>query len=743
MAFAFFRKRQKLIFLIMVLLMVSFLIGFQGFSMLFSTDPEEVEIGQSRFGKISNGMIQQARSDLDLLSLMLGALGRGSEQVQAYQQLRTGGTDEMTGALGYALLLRQAGEEGFMPIEGEVNALIQRFVDNGLDYEGLARNLRQNRGLPETALRGVLARWLTVYSAYRAQSVLVPPSEQQLAKLYRDFNERMAVEAVRVPASAFLEEVGEPTDEQVREMFQTYRNRLGGEFAGINRFDFGYLRPARVDLAYLFVDFDAIRRGTVPTTEQMRTYYDEHRTELTRDVPLTPQPDEAGQAPVARKEPMSFAEARPRIIEKLQPELAQSAFVGIVESLQRRTEERQLTRKRDESAAIRPTGEDLRAVLQEMTLPADELLGRTIPLIAERQAPLEQVVRAIARQANPPLNTICFPYDTPGEVTVSPDVKVTLMAKGITVGEALAKVAEQIPDLPTLSWAAFDGMESVLFPISGIRLFPATFGRTDLVTQQELRDNPLLGSAFQRTPRGPRPLASLAFSASPIQPDSPIKPGVLGPKLLVWTEGRSGQLLWQLLNAVEPKSPDALSEELRTAIVRDWKIQQAFEWASKKAAEIETPGQMQAFVEKHKLEPIETGLFSRKMALMGRLQPGRVGKMGFRDPSVDLYFIEEAMDKLPPSDLDGDYPKESGHILSLPLESEQAVVLARRIDYEPALQSAFREELPTLLVYLSREQYAMLLMDWFNPEKIRQRAEFTFAQSEPTVEQQPEPSEAP
>lgn len=744
MAFAFFRKRQKLIFLIMVLLMVSFLIGFQGFSMLFSTDPDEVEIGQSRYGKVDNGMIQQARSDLDLLSLMLGALGRGSEQVQAYQQLRTAGTGEMTGALGYALLLQQASEGGFAPTQAEVDGLIQRFIDNGLDYEGLARNLRQNRGLPEKTLRGVLARWLTVYSAYRARSVLVPPSEQEMARLYRDFNERMAVETVKVPVTGFLDEVGEPTDEQVREMFQTYRNRLDGEFAGINRFDFGYLQPGRVELAYLFVDFEAVRRGATPTVEQMRLYYDEHRAELTRDVPLATQPDEDGQAPLARKEPMSFAEARETIIERLRPELAQSAFVGVVETLQRRLSEKQLARKQNEQATTRPSGEDLRAVLEELTLPAEELLGRTIPLIAEQQAPLEQVVRSIARQASPPLNTICFPFDTPGEVTVSPDVKVTLIAKDITVGEALAKVAEQVPDMPALSWAAFDGMEGVLFPISGIRLFPVTFERTGLMTRQELRDQPLLGNAFQRTAEGPRSLASLAYSASPIQPDSPLKPGMFGPTMLVWTEGRTGQLLWQLLDAVEPQSPETLTDDLRKQVVEDWKVKQAFELAAKKTQTLDTPAAMQTFTEKHKLEALQTGLFSRKMALMGRLQPGRVGKMGFRDPSVDLYFIAECMDKLAPPDLEADYPKESETVLALPLESEQAVVLARRIDFEPALQSAFREELPTLLVYLSREQYAMLLMDWFNPEKIRRRAEFTSAQPGTTVEAPSEqPADAP
>lgn len=721
MAFAFFRKRQKLIFLIMVLLMISFLIGFQGFSMLFSHKPGQMPLGETTYGRVTDGMLKQSRSDLELLGSMLGALGRGSEQVQAYQSLMMQDGQEESAAMAYTLLGQQASEEGFAPTEAEVTALIERFKNNGLDYDRLARNLRQNRSIPEKALRGVLARWLAVFESYRARNILMPPSRKELAGLYRDLHQQLAVQAVKIPAALFTDEVGEPTAEQLRQQFETYRNRLAGDFAGIDAFPFGYLRPARVELGWLFVNYNAIERGTVPTATQMREYYNNNRDALVRSEPLATQPTTDAAQPT-RQVPMSFEEARAEIIRKLRPQLAQAAFAGVVENLQLKLRRRLLAGPAD----TQPSADALEAVLGEVTLPAEELLSRKIPLLALEQVTLRDAVDVIARQASPALNQICFPWDVPGEFTVSPDVKVTLIARDITVGEALAKLLkDNLPDMPALKWAAFEGMDGVLFPVEGVRLFPVSLGTASGLTRNDVENHPLLKNTFYRTPEGPKSIADLAFEAQPIVPNASLKPGDLGPVLFLWSEELNGQLLWRLLDARAPQSPETLTAGLREQVARDWKLARAFDKARQAAEIIKTSEAMAAFAKKHELEPLDSGLFSRQMQFMGRLQPGRVSKLGFDSMAVDLFFIAEAMDALVPKDLSKDYPRESETVMSLALPCEAMVVLARRTDFKPALQSNFRADIPNLIGQQSWRQYSQAVMEWFNPKNVRERTGFT------------------
>ena len=69
MAFAFFRRRQKMVIIIMAVLMVSFLIGFQGFQTLFAKKPGERVLGRTTQGEIRVRDTEMARSDLDVVSM--------------------------------------------------------------------------------------------------------------------------------------------------------------------------------------------------------------------------------------------------------------------------------------------------------------------------------------------------------------------------------------------------------------------------------------------------------------------------------------------------------------------------------------------------------------------------------------------------------------------------------------------------------------------------------------------------
>ncbi|MFW6065737.1 MAG: hypothetical protein ACOC9S_02860, partial [Planctomycetota bacterium] len=60
MAFAFFRRRQKLVIIIMAVLMVAFLVGFQGLQQLVSGNRGERTLGTSRWGELVNRDLERA-----------------------------------------------------------------------------------------------------------------------------------------------------------------------------------------------------------------------------------------------------------------------------------------------------------------------------------------------------------------------------------------------------------------------------------------------------------------------------------------------------------------------------------------------------------------------------------------------------------------------------------------------------------------------------------------------------------
>ncbi len=701
MALGFFRKRQKLIFIIMVLLMVSFLIGFQGFSMLFQKNPNKVVLGTTPDGKVTLGEFRSARSDLELLRFLAPGFGQNTLQGAAFEAMMTGAPREDERALSFLLLLQQARENDFTVTDPEIDQMILRMTSNGLDFEGLATHLRQNRGLPRDRLREVLGLWLTIFKAYQANQIMIPPSREELERLYCDVSEKINLRVLRIPAEDFVEKIPDPTEKQIDTLFETYKNRPAGTFTGIEAFPFGYLHPARVQVGYLLVHSQAIERAAAPSDEAIAEYLRTHESEMVKTVegkivPMTPQEQHA------------------EAMDKLRPDLAKAKFVDAFDRVA------SLLRRQTETSDA-PAG-DYAEIVNTLTLPGEELLQRKVLILAIDKQPLSTAVERLAQAASPRLSVICFPYGLTGKVHISPDVKITLHATNLTVGEALEKIAKQIPDLPKLSWGCFEGIDDVLFPVGGVRMFPVSAGRTSFVTPKQLSADPLLGKCFSQELRISLPQA--AFQVRALVPKSEFRVGQEGPLMTAWNTDARGQLFWRVLEAQPARSPREITDALRTEIVRDGKLEQAFALASKEAEAIQTAKELDAYVRKHKLAPVETGMFARRTPYVygrGYFQPTQLEKLSLQNPAVDRFVIDRAFEALAPKDLAADYSPTSSNLLVLPLPCEEAVLIAQRIDYAPAEAEQFEADKLGLVAYLEQQQFGRSLQEWFALVNIKKR----------------------
>ena len=706
MALGFFRKRQKMIFVIMVVLMVSFLIGYQGFSMLFQKNPVKTVLGEARDFKITLGTLRESSSDLQTLQFLGRGFGRHTLQGAAFEAMYYNAPTEKDRSLLYTLLLKQAGEDDYAVTEPEVDSLIQQMKTNGLDFDAYALHLRQNQGVPVKELRGVLARWLLICKACQADQIVVPPSREQLVQLFRDAVEKINLQIVTIPAENFTQGVADPTDEQINELFDTYKNRPAGTFAGLDAFSFGYLSPARVKLSYLFISQNAILRSCIPGDREIADYIQANDASLTKTE---------GEGDKAKTVPMSNAEKRAAAVDALQPELAQAKFTRIVERI------RQLT---SVTVQVDATPEAaFAAAAAKLTLPADDLLARKVPVLACDKQPLDQAVDMLAQAASPRISAICFPYGQGGKVKIAPDLKITLSLRDVTVGEALAKIAEQIPDMPKLTWGMCEGVDNVLFPVDGVRLFPVTAGETAPATQEQINDDPLLGMCFSQQP--PATLGQLAMQVNVIEPKSQFTIDQDGPPLRVWDPDNGGVILWRVVAAEAPKSPESLTDDIRGQIVHDWKLQQAFPKAVARAEEMKNAADLAAYVKAEKAKTTDTGMFARKSQRKTEgvflLQPTRLAVMEFLSPAIDGEVIQQAFAALTPKDLAADYSKESDNVLILPLPPEGYVLAARRIDFEPAEKKTFEESKAALIQFMNQQQTEQGILLWFNLENVKKR----------------------
>ncbi|MBS3821363.1 MAG: hypothetical protein KGY81_06345, partial [Phycisphaerae bacterium] len=281
-----------------------------------------------------------------------------------------------------------------------------------------------------------------------------------------------------------------------------------------------------------------------------------------------------------------------------------------------------------------------------------------------------------------------------------------------------------------LTWSMCRGFEDVLFTTEGVRFFPVSAGVTELSSREELRENDLLANARARG--GRRGVASslleMVFNANGSNEVGMVAVGEDVPAMMTWTPDRSGWVLWRLLETTEPVVAESITDDIRKALVRDWKLKKAFGLAKAKAAEITTAEQLDAWAKQHDVEPIETRMLARKQRPVGQRAggyvPSRLASLGFSETAVDVYVLGQAFTALAPTDPDGDYPQVSTDIASVPLPAEGEVLLIQRIDYRPAMADGYDLMQKSLMDQLEFSAGLTTLRQWFNPIDIRTRVDY-------------------
>ena len=764
MAFAFFRRRQKMVVVIMAVLMVSFLVGMQGFKMI--TDwlgQGEKDFATTKAGTVTFEDWRAAERDIQLLSPygLYGARQDANSILNTpfpgeieFLTLRATSSDP---SLLYALLLKEAQAADIIVTDTDVANYFKLvgWPIGSPQHENWIAQMQTDVHLGSGRLYSALKRWLKVHKSYIANMSNTPPSGPEILKTYRDLAEQIDLRIVELSAEDFVKDVAEPDDSEIAEYFAKYKAKAPGTVTAPEDFGFGYSQPDRSRVQYLLLNRDVLLRVTRPSDDRVRKYFIANRAQFDLKVPIEPaagdQPTTAPATFEYKKVPQSFAQAKSEIINKLQAGTIDDKVKDVFARARALMEG-----FKSDDALVSP----YEWVVTKMTHPADAHLNRKIEAIRIQAESLDLAMDILAEAAG--LNAICYPYGKTADGELDPNVKVTLSATDITLGDALAKIGKQI-EWNDIEWTTCDGFDGVIFPSAATGLFPLAAGDSGLVDTYEMAADEILSASFAANDQ---PLRKSAF---------PTKSGDDGPGLSLVQVGEAGSqmrvggpkggaLIWRLAAANAAHEPDELTDDIRTDVIRDIKLAKAMVLAARRGealiAAAATDG-LEAAAKAADLESTTTGRFARitlsephdmlmKLLKSGYydpaevfvqilktppvvLNPSRVQGVEFAtsDPNAGLTeaFMAKAFSLVPeeiePDQGDDPYPDKPYAMTSVELPGSGTVLVLQREDYRPSVISIFQQGGRQMIAQrLSIAASSNDRRNWFNLEQAKTRLDF-------------------
>ncbi|AQT68389.1 hypothetical protein STSP2_01549 [Anaerohalosphaera lusitana] len=127
-------------------------------------------------------------------------------------------------------------------------------------------------------------------------------------------NETVSAEYVEFSADDYTDMVVDPSDEELQEQFDTYKEFRQGKYTEANPYGFGYMLPARVQLGYIYLQLDEIEDIIEkPTAEELTEYYQTNTHEFTTEEPVNPDEPEGEKVQKVK----DFAEVRGQIRNRI------------------------------------------------------------------------------------------------------------------------------------------------------------------------------------------------------------------------------------------------------------------------------------------------------------------------------------------------------------------------------------------------------------------------------------------
>jgi hypothetical protein len=466
---------------------------------------------------------------------------------------------------------------------------LQEFGYGNVSVEDIRAKITQLQGrgrismdaIFDTLRNEVLARNYLASYMFALDAVL----PQQRWEDWLRVNDRVVVEAAAIPVESFVMDVPEPTDAELATFFDKYKNREPQpEFIGDQEFPSqwpGFMIPRKIELQYIRADYGQFlaRAEKQVTDEEIQKYYDEHKdpmfiradsgfSDTTKSestaAPASgadkkPSGDPAGAKPADAK-PAEPAPSKPSVPKNKQSMLENgpkqsvfrlTAFVedksGSTASKSAPTESAALTAAPE---AAGPTG----AIESPAATAPPKKPVEFQPLDEVRDEIRRQLAQVkVSQQMDELMNKLL------GELTGVYTGYFGAVLNDEAAGKERPKPPEQLTDLSKL--ATEHGLD---------------FGKVGPVSQLELRATPLGKTIPQEGQQVPLFISLFAKTAELFQPNLSFDPD--------YDRYLSNSYLTVKTSDTPARVPEL--SEVRTEVVRAWKLRKAAELALKHAEEL-------------------------------------------------------------------------------------------------------------------------------------------------------------
>ena len=240
--------------------------------------------------RIYDLQLQRGVADQFMMRATEEAFGEGTAQFAT--RFGFGHQSEREDVIFGEMMRSEADDLGIVVTNEMVSDYLNKATGDKLTAQGFARARSslsiEGKRPSEEQLFDVLRSEIKARMAYqtlRPQVSVMPPPPETYYQLYRRLNVSQRLNTAKIDVDAFLDQIPEPTDAEVSELFTKGRLYFPNEKEPGSA---GFRQPRKMKLAYLEVDYKKLEAGVAKVTdEEVEAYYNENRETLYRR-PVTP-----------------------------------------------------------------------------------------------------------------------------------------------------------------------------------------------------------------------------------------------------------------------------------------------------------------------------------------------------------------------------------------------------------------------------------------------------------------------
>ncbi len=261
---------------------VGFLAGFVGFGAVGGNKP----LVRTAIGNFTRNDFEQLARQRQKINQFISAVSRKTRtNPQGF-----GGTDEQS-LVSHQMMIADAKKMGIRVSDERVNAYLKQLSQGRLtkdDFRDCLHEARVGEGELFDLLKQELSARMTI--ELTEPPAFVPPimpgfqqyiqesprymqqTPYQLWSAFQKLTVKQSLQAVAIPVRDFTSQVGEPSELELASFFEKYKTKRW-----VDESQPGFVRLPRVQLAYLSADFEKFEKGTDPTDQEVRDYYEENK----------------------------------------------------------------------------------------------------------------------------------------------------------------------------------------------------------------------------------------------------------------------------------------------------------------------------------------------------------------------------------------------------------------------------------------------------------------------------------